>query len=219
MWKVGVVGAGYWSDKHLQAWQRIPGVQIHGLCDLDSDRLHRKAEAYGIPGDMLYSTLEDMLSSAELDIVDIITAPDTHPELVGLAARAGKHIMCQKPFARSMEEAREMVETARAAGVRLMVTENWRWLQPIQAIRKLLDQGAAGRLQTIRYIHTDYYSPRFAPENELPQPFFSGRCRSCCFMRWGSTGMIRGASCSGSLSGCMQRPGRSARLLPERTPG
>lgn len=65
-----------------------------------------------------------------------------------------------------------MVETARAAGVRLMVTENWRWLQPIQAIRKLLDEGAAGRLQTIRYIHTDYYSPRFAPENELPQPFF-----------------------------------------------
>lgn len=44
---------------------------------------------------MLYSKLEDMLSSAELDIVDIITAPDTHPELVGLAARAGKHILCQ----------------------------------------------------------------------------------------------------------------------------
>ncbi|MEK4854156.1 Gfo/Idh/MocA family oxidoreductase [Paenibacillus sp. FSL H7-0756] len=172
MWKIGIVGAGYWSDKHLQAWQRIPGVQIQGLCELDAVKLHSKGEAYGIPRDMLYSTLEEMLSSAELDVVDIITAPDTHPGLVGLAAQAGKHIMCQKPFARSMEEACEMVETARAAGVRLMVTENWRWLQPIQAIRKLLDVGAAGQLQTIRYIHTDYYSPRFAPENELPQPFF-----------------------------------------------
>lgn len=50
MWKVGVVGAGYWSDKHLQAWQRIPGVQIQGLCDLDSDKLHSKGVAYGIPG-------------------------------------------------------------------------------------------------------------------------------------------------------------------------
>lgn len=89
MWKVGVVGAGYWSDKHLQAWQRIPGVQIQGLCDLDSVKLHSKGEAYGIPRDMLYSTLEDMLSSAELDIVDIITAPDTHPE-PGRTGRTGR---------------------------------------------------------------------------------------------------------------------------------
>lgn len=218
MWKVGVVGAGYWSDKHLQAWQRIPGVQIQGLCDLDSDKLYSKGVAYGIPRDMLYSTLEDMLSSAELDIVDIITAPDTHPELVGLAARSGKHILCQKPFARSMEEACEMVETAHAAGVRLMVTENWRWLQPIQAIRKLLDEGTAGRLQTIRYIHTDYYSPRFAPENELPQPFFR-EMPKLLFYEMGFTGMIRGASCSGNRSGSMRRPGRSARILPGRMPG
>ena len=65
MWKVGVVGAGYWSDKHLQAWQRIPGVQIQGLCDLDSDKLRSKGEAYGIPGDMLYS--EEDISEHEAD--------------------------------------------------------------------------------------------------------------------------------------------------------
>ncbi|WP_246553372.1 Gfo/Idh/MocA family protein [Paenibacillus tritici] len=172
MWKIGVVGAGYWSDKHLQAWRRIPGVQIQGLCDPDKSRLYSKAEAYDIPEDKLYGTLEEMLAAADIDVVDIITPPDTHPELVGRAARAGKHIMCQKPFAHSMEEAREMVEAAKAAEVRLMVTENWRWLQPMQTIRELLNSGAAGGLHTIRYIHTDYYSPRFAPENELPQPFF-----------------------------------------------
>lgn len=172
MWKIGVVGAGYWSDKHLKAWQRIPDVQIQGLCDPDTDKLVKKAEAYGIPEDKLYATLDEMLAAADVDIIDIITAPDTHPELVGRAARAGKHIMCQKPFARSLEEARGMVEAAKAARVRLMVTENWRWMQPFQTIKHLLAGGVAGNLNMIRYIHTDYYSPRFAPENELPQPFF-----------------------------------------------
>lgn len=98
-----------------------------------------------------------------------------------------------------------MVETARAAGVRLMVTENWRWLQPIQAIRKLLDQGAAGRLQMIRYIHTDYYSPRFAPENELPQPFFR-EMPKLLFYEMGFTGMIHGAFCSGAETAVCRDP-------------
>lgn len=172
MWKIGVVGAGYWSDKHLKAWQRIPNVQLQGLCDPDTDKLHKKAEVFGIPVDKLYTSLDEMLATEDVDVIDIITAPDTHSELVNRAAQAGKHIMCQKPFARSIEEASDMVEVAKAANVRLMVTENWRWLQPIQNIKKLLSDGAVGRINVIRYIHTDYYSPRFAPENEIPQPFF-----------------------------------------------
>lgn len=172
MWKIGVVGAGYWSDKHLKAWQRIDGAEIAGICDLDRAKLDLKANTYGIFADSRYASLDEMLGEAEVDVIDIITAPDTHLELVRAAAAAGKHIMCQKPFARSLEEAIVMVELCEAAGVRLMVTENWRWMAPFQEIRKLLDHGTGGRLHTIRYIHTDYYSPRFAPENVLPQPFF-----------------------------------------------
>ncbi|WP_379160932.1 Gfo/Idh/MocA family protein [Paenibacillus sp. sgz5001063] len=172
MWKIGVVGAGYWSDMHLKAWKRIPGVQIQGLCDLDTLKLQKKAEVYGLSADKLYVSLDDMLANADVDVIDLITAPDTHPELVSRAVQAGKHVMCQKPFARSVEEARYMVKASKAANVRLMVTENWRWLQPFQKIKQMLDDGVAGNLNTIRYIHTDYYSPRFAPENELPQPFF-----------------------------------------------
>ncbi|KAF6588517.1 Gfo/Idh/MocA family oxidoreductase, partial [Paenibacillus sp. EKM208P] len=79
-----------------------------------------------------------------------------------------KHIMCQKPFARSVEEAEQMVSIAEAAGVRLMVTENWRWLEPFQIIKKLLAENIVGNMNVIRYTHTDFYSPRFAPEKELP---------------------------------------------------
>lgn len=171
-WCVGMVGTGYWSDKHLQAWKRIPNVELAALCDRDPAKLRAKAAEYGVAEDRCFAGLEEMLVRTELDIVDIVTGPETHAELVRQAAEAGKHILCQKPFAPSYEEAERIVATARSAGVRLMVTENWRWLQPFQLIKRSLDDGALGRLHAARYIHTDFYTPRMAPGVELPQPFF-----------------------------------------------
>lgn len=172
MWKVGLVGTGYWSEKHLKAWQRIPGVQIAALCNRSSEKLLKRAREFNIPEQACYTSLEKMLAEAELDIIDIVTGPETHLDFIRMAAAAGKHIMCQKPFARSLEEAVQMVETARKANVRLMVTENWRWLQPFQTIKKVLDRGELGTLQTARYNHSDYYTTRMAPGKTLPQPFF-----------------------------------------------
>lgn len=172
MWKIGLVGTGFWSEKHLQAWTRIPGVQITALCNRSRDKLLDKAAQYGVPEDQLYDSLDRMLADADINVVDIVTGAETHLDFVRKAALAGKHIMCQKPFAPSLEEAEQIVRTAEEAGVRLMVTENWRWLQPFQAIKQVLDSGQLGKLSVIRYIHTDYYTPRMNPGVELPQPFF-----------------------------------------------
>lgn len=171
-WKIGLVGTGWWSEKHLHAWQRIEGARIQALCDRDPEKLAAKAERYGVPEEDRYADLASMLANADIDIADIVTGPDTHVELVRQAAAAGKHILCQKPFARSEEEAGEMVELARAAGVRLMVTENWRWLSRFRTIKRLLDEGRCGKLHAIRYIHSDFYTPRMRPDVKLPQPFF-----------------------------------------------
>ncbi|GLX70954.1 Gfo/Idh/MocA family protein [Paenibacillus glycanilyticus] len=172
VWKIGLVGTGWWSEKHLKAWRSIPGAVIGALCDSNGERLQAKAEEFGVPSSHMYRSLSDMLEHADIDIVDIVTGPDTHLELVRLAASSGKHILCQKPFARSVEEAEEMVRIAKEAGVRLMVTENWRWLQPFQLIKGVIDEGALGTLHHARYIHTDYYTPRMEPDTLLPQPFF-----------------------------------------------
>ncbi|MDQ0049692.1 Gfo/Idh/MocA family oxidoreductase [Paenibacillus polymyxa] len=172
MWKIGVIGTGYWSEKHIKAWQFISDAEIKGFCDQNKGLLFEKTAQFHIPTEYCYTSLEEMLGEADIDVVDIITPPETHLELVRLAAAAGKHIMCQKPFARSVEEAEQMVSIAEAAGVRLMVTENWRWLGPFQIIKKLLAENIVGNMNVIRYTHTDFYSPRFAPEKVLPQPFF-----------------------------------------------
>jgi len=172
MWKVGLVGTGYWSENHLNAWKRIKGVEVTALVNHSRDKLVQRGQQFGIPEQHWYQNIEDMLSDADIDIVDIVTGPESHPEFVAKAAIAGKHIMCQKPFATSFEAAEEMVRVADESGVRLMVTENWRWLQPNQIIKRVLDEGALGKLHVCRYIHTDYYTPRMASGIELPQPFF-----------------------------------------------
>ncbi len=172
MWKVGLVGTGYWSEKHLKAWSRIPNVEIAALLNRSRPKLEEKAAEFGVPANRLYGTIEEMLQDADIDIVDIVTGPETHLEFVTKAAAAGKHIMCQKPFAPTLEDAERMVAAANEAGVRLMVTENWRWLMPFQLIKRALNEGAIGKVKAARYIHTDYYTPRMAPGVALPQPFF-----------------------------------------------
>ncbi|TLS51005.1 Gfo/Idh/MocA family oxidoreductase [Paenibacillus antri] len=171
-WKVGLVGTGYWSDKHLKAWSRIEGVEIAALCNRSRAKLEARAAEFGVPENRLYGTIDEMLEDADIDIVDIVTGPETHVEFVTKAAAAGKHIMCQKPFAPTLEDAERMVAAARDAGARLMVTENWRWLMPFQLIKRTLDEGTIGKVKAVRYIHTDYYTPRFAPSVAIPQPFF-----------------------------------------------
>lgn len=171
-WKVGLIGTGWWSEKHLKAWQRIPGVEISCLCNRTREKAVVRGREYGIPEEKVYSCIDEMLLKEEFDILDIVTGPETHLEFVRKAAAAGKHIMCQKPFAPSYEQAEQMVIAAENAGVRLMVTENWRWLQPFQIIKKVISEGTLGKLNVARYIHTDYYTPRMAPGVQLPQPFF-----------------------------------------------
>jgi len=171
-WKVGLVGTGWWSEKHLRAWSRIPGAEVVALCNRSRPKMEAKATEYDIPQHKLFTSLEQMLADGEVDIVDIVTGPETHLEFVRLAAEAGKHILCQKPFAPSLEQAEEMVRLAEQAGIRLMVTENWRWLQPFRIVKNILDQGSLGKLHVARYVHTDFYTPRMEPGVSLPQPIF-----------------------------------------------
>ncbi|MFD0670633.1 Gfo/Idh/MocA family protein [Cohnella sp. GCM10027633] len=170
--KVGLVGTGWWSDKHLQAWNRIPNVRVHALCNRSREKLLRKAARYGVPESRCYASLDEMLSEGDIDVVDIVTGPETHLEFVRKAAAAGKAILCQKPFSTNIEDAEAMVAAAESAGVRLMVTENWRWLQRFQTAKQVLEQGRLGKPSVARYVHSDYYTPRMAPGVELPQPFF-----------------------------------------------
>ncbi|QDV61006.1 Gfo/Idh/MocA family protein [Crateriforma conspicua] len=148
--KGAVIGAGYFSQFHYDAWNRISDVEIVACCDRDLTRAKDAAQQYGI--DNVYGDVGEMLDRHDVDFVDIITRPDTHLPLVQMAAARGLAVICQKPLAPTVAEAKKLVDAADQQGGRLMVHENFRFQPWYREIKKLLDDGAIGdRLHTLSF--------------------------------------------------------------------
>ena len=142
------VGAGYFSQFHLNAWSRMADVEMVAICDIDRDQAQRAADQHGI--DHVYTNVSEMLAEQKPAFIDIITRPDSHLEIVRAAASVHVHVICQKPLAPSIDEARQLVSCAGDAGIQLMVHENFRFQPWYREIRKLLDGGSIGdRLHSI----------------------------------------------------------------------
>lgn len=138
-----LIGCGFFAINQLHAWRDAEGVDIVALCDRDPARLALAGDQFGI--NARYADAEEMLRVEKPDFVDIATTVASHRPLVELAARLGIPVICQKPFALSIADARAMVEACREAGAPLMVHENFRWQSAIQAVKARLDAGAIGR--------------------------------------------------------------------------
>jgi predicted dehydrogenase len=136
--RVACLGAGFFAQFHYEAWRDTPRVRLVGACDSDLE----KAKATGVPA---FGEFKAMLKMARPDLVDIVTPPQTHLSAIRLAVDHGvRAIICQKPFCRSMEEAREAVDLAEAAGIPLVVHENFRFQPWYRTIRQALEDGLIG---------------------------------------------------------------------------
>ena len=140
----GLVGCGYFSSNHLNGWREVEDAEIVALCDLDAQTLGATAEKFGIS--QTYTKASTMLESGDLDFVDVVTQVQSHRPLVELAASKGIHVICQKPFAPSVADARDMVIACLRAGVKLMVHENFRWQRPMRALKEVISRGNVGDL-------------------------------------------------------------------------
>ncbi|WP_180899496.1 Gfo/Idh/MocA family protein [Martelella soudanensis] len=140
--KGALIGCGFFARNQLHAWNDIDGVGIVALCDRDAGRLAETGDLFGI--DRRYSDAAEMFADGGFDFVDIATTAPSHRLLVEAAAKAGVHIICQKPFAENIGDARAMVAAADAAGTVLMVHENFRWQSAVRAAIEALRAGAIG---------------------------------------------------------------------------
>ncbi|MEO6244518.1 MAG: Gfo/Idh/MocA family oxidoreductase [Opitutaceae bacterium] len=143
------LGAGYFSRFQYEAWQRIPEVDIVALANRNFEKARETAAQFGIPRAYAWTELAKMFDTEKPDFVDIITPPETHLEVVQLAAARGIAIICQKPIAPTYAECVALVATARQGGVRLMIHENFRWQPWYREMRRLLDAGTLGELFSI----------------------------------------------------------------------
>lgn len=136
--RVACVGAGYFSQFHVESWTRMPGVALVGQCDLDIAR----AASYGAPP---FDDIDHMIDEARPDVLDIIVPPAGHAETIRRALTHGmRTIICQKPFCRDLDEARAITAEAEAAGATLVVHENFRFQPWYRVIRQALDAGRIG---------------------------------------------------------------------------
>ena len=144
------IGAGYFSQFHLDSWNRIDDVELVAICDSDREAAERAAKTYGI--ESVFTDHRQMLNELDLDFVDVITRPDTHLPIVSDCAAEGIAIICQKPLAPTVQQAKEIVQLTSQAGVRFMVHENFRFQPWYREIKNLLSSGEIGKkLHTITF--------------------------------------------------------------------
>jgi predicted dehydrogenase len=111
-------------------------------------KAERLAAEFGVP--TVCEDAEALLDSEPLDFIDVVTDVDTHAHFVELGVKHRLPVICQKPMAPSLAAARTMVEQASAAGVPLLIHENWRWQAPLRALKSVLDSGRLGTLVRAR---------------------------------------------------------------------
>jgi predicted dehydrogenase len=137
------LGCGFWSRFQVAGWRELPGVRIVALYNRTLAKAQELATAFGISA--VYDDADRLLRERQdIDAVDVITDVGTHAAFVELAAAHHKPVICQKPMARSLDEAQRMVDTCHRAGVPFFVHENWRWQAPIRQLKRVLDSGSIG---------------------------------------------------------------------------
>ncbi|PKA44603.1 oxidoreductase [Rhizobium sullae] len=140
--KGALIGCGFFAVNQMHAWNDVKGARIAAICDRDPERLKIVGEQFGIT--RRYCDASQLFADGGFDFVDIATTVQSHHPLVEMAARHKVPVICQKPFATTLADAKAMVKACRDAGVPLMVHENFRWQTPIQAVRRALDAGVIG---------------------------------------------------------------------------
>jgi predicted dehydrogenase len=154
---VGVVGIGWCASQHISAFRKNPHTEIVALVGRDVDRVHASLKKNGLDagGARVSTRFEDLLEDPAIQVIDIATPNDLHAAQAVAAARAGKHILLEKPTGLNVEELIAIRDAVRAAGVRTIVSFELRynpWLRFVHWMRE------SGRLGTIHYARANYLS-------------------------------------------------------------
>ena len=153
--KVGIIGCGFIANgKHLPSMARLEDVEVVAFCDLIIERAQASAKKYGTPEALVCLDYQDVLARPDIDVVHVCTPNNSHAEITVAALRAGKHVMCEKPMAKTAAEARAMLEAARATDKKLTIGYQNRFREDSLFMKSLCESGDLGEI---------YFAKAFAP--------------------------------------------------------
>ena len=142
--RAGIVGcSGIANDKHLPAIQRNGNFEITASCDLFEERAQTAKETYGTPDARVYTDYRELLRE-DLDVVYVLTPNSTHAEVSIAAMESGKHVMCEKPMAKTYAEAKAMVDVAHRTGKVLNIGYQCRYRADAQYLKQACEDGELG---------------------------------------------------------------------------
>ena len=147
MLKVGIIGCGgIANQKHLPALAGIEEVEVVAFCDIIEERAILSKNTYGTSDGRVYSDYKEMLEKEDLDIVHVCTPNSSHAEISIAAMEADNHVMCEKPMAKTAEEARAMIEASEKTGKKLTIGYQNRFRKDSQFLHAACADGELGEI-------------------------------------------------------------------------
>jgi predicted dehydrogenase len=157
--RVVQAGIGVWGRSWIGVVREAPGVELVAVVDPDPSAL---GQADSTPG---YASLDEALAAVECDAVLVASPPRTHHAVAKTALEVGKHVLCEKPLATSLEDAFDLVGIAERAERFLVVSQNYRYNAPFRAVQRVLGEGRLGDLTSISVRCVRDTRTLFAPDD------------------------------------------------------
>lgn len=146
--KVGIIGAGMaWEKLHFPAYQRLSEqYEIAAICDADREKAQKAAGMAGLSEENVFSDYNEMLGSAQLDAVDSMVPIRGNYEVAKAVLKSGLSLIAEKPFASTVEAAKDLIKLGKKNGVKVLVAENYRYEEENRLIKDLITQNTIGEL-------------------------------------------------------------------------
>jgi predicted dehydrogenase len=185
MFQAGIIGAGYIGEYHARGYACLPDVRLAVVVDPDLAKARKLAELYQA------ETLPDLesLIASNVDLVSICTPTPSHMQIANSLMRAGKHVLCEKPIARTLDQAQSMIDTAHQSGVKFMVAHVSRFEVDHRKAREMLERGEIGDLRMAFHAITSPYPSWsahdwFGDEEKSGGPIVDLAIHSVDYMLW-----------------------------------
>ena len=147
MIKVGIVGAGFMGEMHTNCHINAKGGKLVAVCDVRKDNAEKLA---AMANASVYTDYDKMLAEADIDMVDVCLPTHMHCEATVNAAKAGKHVLCEKPIALTTKDADKMIAACAKAKVQFMVAQVIRFWPEYQLLKGYVDSGKLGKLRSLQ---------------------------------------------------------------------
>ena len=148
MYNIGIIGCGKIAQiRHIPEYEACEEAKLYGFYDLNIQRAQELAEKYN---GKAYASVEELLKDKEIDAVSVCTSNNTHAEISIAAMKAGKHVLCEKPMAITLEECERMVQAAKEENRYLMIDQNQRRAKAHVKAKEMIQDGKIGKILTFR---------------------------------------------------------------------